>query len=267
MESPDRDHKTFMSAMRCLGTGPSGHVFAIDAHNIMKVTLETAPEYVGDEARRRLQLEKKIYERLGNHDRICEFKYAVDHGHVLEGFMQNLSGLLRLYAQAGRQPPLPLALKWSIQTADACAYIHSKGVIKANLNCHTLFMDNQGNIKLYDFTGSSIDGSMPLERPDPGFVRPGADATRADVQDNLFALGSIMYQITTGVEPSWNSNHSAPHHFHELSRLPLASVITKCWLGQYRSAAEVVKELNEVQDAEISLPKQCPASHVTGTPC
>ncbi|KAL6247246.1 hypothetical protein RBB50_005590 [Rhinocladiella similis] len=265
METKDLDHQVFMSADRCLASGPSGYVFAIDETKIMKVMLETEPEYLGDEARERLQLEKSIYERLGKHDRICEFKYAVDRGHVVQRLNQNLAERLDICVGVGGPPDIQQGLKWSIQTAEACAYIHGKGVIKSNLNCRNLYMDNQENIKLCDFTASSIDGSVPRDKCDAGFGRPGTDANRPDVQDNLFALGSIMYQISTGREPSWNSSRSAAHHFEELSTLTLAAVITKCWLGQYRSATEVVTELKAIQGTEIHLPKQIAKSHITGT--
>ncbi|KAJ9634709.1 hypothetical protein H2204_006158 [Knufia peltigerae] len=266
METEDIDFQNSMSPGRCLGTGPFGHVFAIDDDNILKFILEMEEtEYHTEEARERLQLERTIYERLGKHDRICEFRYAFEGGHVVERLKINLSGRLFMFASVGKPPPLKQTLKWSIQAAEACAYIHGKGVIKSNLSTRNLFMDKNENIKLHDFTSSSIDGSVPRERSDKGFGRPGTDATKPDIQDNLFALGGIMYQISTGNEPSWNSTHSAAHHFRELSRVAIASVITKCWLGQYHSAAEVVKELREIYAKEIGSPMPTERSYVTGT--
>jgi len=103
-----------------------------------------------------------------------------------------------------RRNELPLAdkaLRWSIQTAEALAYIHTKNVLQGDIGCHNLLLDNDDNVKLCDFAGSSIDGSKPYVGYCKGFRRPTEDPDKISIGDELFALGSTIYEIWTTRRP------------------------------------------------------------------
>jgi len=57
-----------------------------------------------------------------------------------------------------RGSPFNQALKWSIQAAEAIAYIHTKAVIQGDIGCYNFLLGSDGDLKLCDFAGSSIDG-------------------------------------------------------------------------------------------------------------
>ncbi|EXJ86774.1 hypothetical protein A1O3_03728 [Capronia epimyces CBS 606.96] len=189
-------------------------------------------------------LERRIYERLGKHDRICELKYPVRRGLVLERLVQNLRERLRGVPNSsdsgsGSSPSRDEMLRWSIQAAEGAAYIHEKGVIQADLTCINLLLDRDGNLKFCDFAGSSIDGSTALVMPDTDFERPDMDYKVPSIQDDLFQLGSVIYEIWTGNAPSRRGDQQWP----DLASIPPASTIMKCWRGHYQSAAETMLEL------------------------
>jgi serine/threonine protein kinase len=140
-------------------------------------------------------LERRIYERLGKHDQICELKYTIDRGLVLERLKQCLRELLVDFQKRNMLPSPEEAFRWSIQAAQGCAYIHEKGVLQSDMGCHNLLLDENENVKLCDFSGSSIYSSKPLCSPDTGFQRLTADKDAISVEDELIALGSTIYEI------------------------------------------------------------------------
>lgn len=151
--------------------------------------------------------------------------------------------------------------RWSIQVAQAIAYTHERGVFQSDIGCHNLLLDEDDNIKLCDFGGSSIDGSEALYGPGTGFQRPTEDGTTISVKDELFALGSTIYEIWTSRKPYQNNSQCDPEYyrvvidhfknqrFPDFTGILSGSIIMKCWLGHYTSATEVVTDLEALSKA------------------
>ena len=105
------------------------------------------------------------------------------------------------YRLAAELPSPDTPLKWSIQTVEGFAHIHSRNVLQGDIGCHNLLLDNDDNVKLCDFAGSSIDGSDPYVDCGKGFRRPTGDPDKINISDELFALGSAIYEIWTTRKP------------------------------------------------------------------
>lgn len=55
-----------------------------------------------------------------------------------------------------------MKLQWALETADGLTYIHSKGIIHADIGCHNVIVDSASHIKFIDVAGSGIDGEAPF---------------------------------------------------------------------------------------------------------
>ena len=98
--------------------------------------------------------------------------------------------------------------KWARQTTDALAWIHSKGVVHADVKPANLLLTSTLDLRLSDF-GSSllvhpnhppVDGvglgTLPFSAPE--LVDP---ARSFSFPVDIFALGASLYQCLTGREP------------------------------------------------------------------
>ncbi len=207
-----------------------------------------------------LQIEAKILQILGNHPRIVQFKGTTEDGILLE-FAPN--GNLHDYLTAHPETPLQQRIAWCVQTAEGVTYIHSKRVLHCDLRHDNLLLYENLDLKLADFQGQhfSADGvvlldALSLESTKSYLPRTPADHAR--VKTDLFALGSTMYFIMMGHEvfPDLNSTDDEEEIERRFraqefpdDRHPCRQIVSKCWNQLYRSAQEVLVDLNNIQSA------------------
>lgn len=123
-------------------------------------------------------------------------------------------------------------MKWAYQVAEAVDLLHRNGV--SNLD-----------IKIIDFSGSSLDGSKPSSGEGTRFYLPRYWRDQATVTTDLFALGSTIYEIFQCTSPydeipsDMVERRFAQKEFPDVSAIPYGKVIKKCWLCQVDSAALV----------------------------
>ena len=104
----------------------------------------------------------------------------------------------------------PTALaRWTTQLCDALAYAHEKArIIHRDLKPGNLLLDNEGDLKITDFgiaasanesitriTGSSASGTMSYMSPQQ------AQGDRPAASDDLYAVGSTLYELLSGEPP------------------------------------------------------------------
>ncbi|HTR51447.1 MAG TPA: serine/threonine-protein kinase [Kofleriaceae bacterium] len=142
-----------------------------------------------------------------DHD-VCFFAMELVDGHDVRTL---------LAAAAERRRPMPLAISISVMYGTTCAlaYVHDPNGPHAQLNLvhrdispSNILVSNRGAIKLVDFgiarveTGASprtssggLKGKIPYMSPEQCRARP------LDGRSDLFSLGVVLYELTTGRRP------------------------------------------------------------------
>jgi serine/threonine protein kinase len=123
-------------------------------------------------------------------------------------------------------------------------------LFQGDIGTRNLLLDGDDNIKFCDFAGSSIDGEnswvCPSIHPMYPFFTDRATAMPT-VRSELFALGSVLYEISTTIRPHDGKEFYEVEALYIASEFPagtrsllLGDVIWKCWASQYAVSGEVV---------------------------
>lgn len=116
------------------------------------------------------------------------------------------NGKLRHYLEKHRHNiPTSQRWKWAAEAVEGVALLNSYGVFQGDIGPHSLLLDDEFGLRICDFGGSSIDGSRATVAPGVRYRLPSLGERHiqpAMVKGDLFALGSTIYFIATGHEPT-----------------------------------------------------------------
>jgi non-specific serine/threonine protein kinase len=206
-----------------LGEGGMGVVYEAEDMNLGRhVALKFLTPALANDANllQRFQREARAASAL-NHPNICTI-HGIEHFDA-EHFivMELLDG--ELLADRIRRGPLDVEslLTLGTQIVDALESAHSKGIVHRDLKPANIFITSRGQAKILDFGIAKID---QLEKPDPSSIietirkdqLTSAGATMGtvaymspeqargeitDARTDLFSVGTVLYQMATGVLP------------------------------------------------------------------
>lgn len=168
--------------------------------------------------------------------------------------------------------PLPLrkVLEVSIQCARALAYAHKQGLVHRDVKPHNILFTDDGRVKLSDFGIAAAAGEAGLT--DSGlvlgtayYISPEqAQGAPATAQSDIYSLGVVMFECTTGRPPFSGSTPAEIAAKHVRERPPsLRSlnpnitpsaefVINKAMAREvsrrYRGADELLIDLEKLAD-------------------
>jgi serine/threonine protein kinase len=208
--------------------GILGATFAVSESVLIKKPLS------GDNCKEQLDIERRIYKRLGLHPYITKFFCAHKDMIVLERLKYLLRKRLYDLHEHNQLPMGQDVVRWVLQITQAIQYIHSRGVIQVNIGAYNVLLDQYKTVKLSDFAGSSLNKSRPTVAPSAHSEHPNMPHTKPLIQSELFALGSMLYKIETTNKPYPDKNDKELKELFKADKYPdtgkliLGKVITNC---------------------------------------
>ncbi|HET9950598.1 MAG TPA: protein kinase [Candidatus Eisenbacteria bacterium] len=207
-----------------LGAGGMGEVYRARDHRLGRdVAVKVLPEAVAASAERlaRLEREAKTVASL-NHPNIVTLHSIEESDGVRFLTMELVEGesLDLLVARGGL--PVPRLLELAIPIADALAAAHEKGIVHRDLKPANVMVSKDGRVKVLDFglakpaaageqdatadaatltvkgfqsVEGHVMGTIPYMAPEQLRGEP------LDARTDLFPLGVILYELTTGRRP------------------------------------------------------------------
>jgi tetratricopeptide (TPR) repeat protein len=201
-----------------LGIGGMGEVYRahdtrLDRDVAVKVILT---ELARDPDRiRRFEQEARTAGAL-NHPNVCTILDVGTHGGSPFVVMELLEGeTLRERLNAGPVPARK-AIDYAAQASRGLAAAHEKGVVHRDLKPENLFVTRDGRVKVLDFGIAKLTcPEVPAAEEQPGTITDTATVAilgtagymapeqvlgkTADARSDLFALGSILFELLTGM--------------------------------------------------------------------
>ena len=206
-----------------LGAGGMGVVYkGFDQRLHRHVALKVLPTAVSaDEGRRRMFLREARAASALNDAHIIAIYDIFEHQGTDVLVMELVEGRTVREAAAGVPVAIPQAIDWTRQIAEALGVAHGAGIVHRDLKPSNVMVTDRGAIKVLDFglakltvtsddatlapetEGGDVLGTLEYMSPEQARGKP------VDHRTDIYALGTILYELLTGRRPFVAANRLA----------------------------------------------------------
>jgi len=210
---------------------------------------------------RRFILEAKAAASL-DHDNIVNIIDFGNEDGVYYMVMEYIEGeSLREILDKWKQVPLSLALTVTHQVCQGLEHAHSKGIVHRDIKPGNIMLTRTGRVKITDFGLAKLSDTTTHHTAadsilgTPLYMSPEqAVGERVDHRSDLFSLGTMLYEMITGVQPFNDDNYmgviqniinrNAPHPSRFDIEIPqpvqalLSKAMNKSRDGRFQNAAD-----------------------------
>lgn len=239
-----RDFDDYDAQLVCLGG--SAAVLAINAKFVIKLFAD------GPKPARDLYRELQIFEELDVAERspyIVQFLGQWDTGIVLERLEMTLRHRLN-------RPNVTIESEdqWISEVCLGIEFLHSKNILHGDVGCQNILIDSRGHAKLCDFAGSKIGNENAWVRYQVRNQHPEYLGDQPTVETEIFALGSVIFEIASHRPPYEKLLDSAVQKKYEAEDFPLEEIprtavreiVEGCWKSTYVQVSEICDELGDL---------------------
>jgi len=210
-----------------------------------------------------------------NHPNICTIYEIGEARGVRFIAMEYIEGDVLSDWAAKNRPDIASVLDIGISLADALDEAHGKGIIHRDIKPANIIVTPRGMPKILDFGLAKIDRSED-KAPDSGATQQGVVlgtidymspeqclGEDLDARTDIFSLGSVLYQLTTGKRPFSGSSAAAtvgriltgqPEPLSQLNALvpsEFETIVAKCLEKnrekRYQSAGDLLTDLRALK--------------------
>ena len=268
---------------RFVGAGGFGSVYrALDTRLSRAVAIKVLSGAIAGDAEGlgRFRQEARAAASL-NHPHICSV-YEVEHDRGVDYIVMELvegRPLSELIPPGGL--PVPSAVRFGTQIADALAHAHARGIVHRDLKPRNVMVTGSGEAKIVDFglarrvrplddatgtqTAYAVEGSTTGT---PAYMAPETlRGEGADTRSDIWALGVLLHEMVTGTLPFDGRNvaETTSAILRDAPRQPpadvppgLSAIVRRCLAKEpaerYQAAGEVRSALEMVATGQGERP-------------
>jgi len=194
-----------------IGIGGMGRVFKVlDKRINEKIALKLIkPEIASSKTTiERFRNELKTARKI-SHKNVCrmfDLNRDKDNYYITMEFVQG--GDLKRFIRRSKHLSVDTAIAIAKQICEGLDEAHRHGIVHRDLKPQNIMIDENGNVRIMDFgiaqTGKSkgiTESGMTIGSPE--YMSPEQlEGTAIDLRSDLYSLGVILFEMTTGVVPS-----------------------------------------------------------------
>ena len=260
-----------------IGRGGMGRIYKAEDHElgitvvlkIIRPDLSSRPQMV-EQFRKETLLGRSI-----SHENVVRIHDLGEINKVKYISMDFIKGenLFELIQTSGTLS-LATCFQIAIQVCRALKAAHQKGIVHQDLKPQNIMIDNSGRVFVTDFglAKSASASIQPSERSygTPKYFSPEqAKGLEADERSDIYSLGAVLFEMTTGIPPFKADTVQGYIQKHTAEKPPLPSrlnptippacekIILKCLQkrkeDRYQTVDELLKDL-EVKREHIRVP-------------